>query len=446
MKKIVSAVLTAAMTASLMAAPVSVHADEVVTFDVWHSMEGSNGEAFEAMVSNFNDTVGKELGIKANSVFQGNDTASKLKTLIQAGDTENMPDVCLVYGASLPVVGDYENTVPVDDMYGTGTATLAKEDILPATVQTYTYKGKQICMPFNSSTLLLYYNVDAFNEVGLDPENPPKTLDEIADACEKLTVKDGDNVTRYGFNAELDRYEMVNLVGNQGDGTPFGDNNNGRDGLITEVTCRDQMLNVFTSWQKIAETGGFKYNYDNQNEEFATGANAMTLMSSARIASVTNLTKDSGVNWNVTAIPGIDSSTDKGGAAIGGASLCMFDKGDDAKKTAAWEFIQYAASAETQSTWCQATGYLPINVNTKNLDDYAAYVEANPAVQTALTQFEATKPNVQEPVLMMQGSVDTAIKDAAVYLCEGDLSPEEATDYVIDECNKLFDEYNRANQ
>ena len=134
------------MTASLMAAPVSVHADEVVTFDVWHSMEGSNGEAFEAMVSNFNDTVGKELGIKANSVFQGNDTASKLKTLIQAGDTENMPDVCLVYGASLPVVGDYENTVPVDDMYGTGTATLAKEDILPATVQTYTYKGnRSVC-------------------------------------------------------------------------------------------------------------------------------------------------------------------------------------------------------------------------------------------------------------------------------------------------------------
>ena len=87
MKKIVSAVLTAAMTASLMAAQVSVHADEVVTFDVWHSMEGSNGEAFEAMVSNFNDTVGKELGIQANSVFQGSDTASKLKTLIQAGDT-----------------------------------------------------------------------------------------------------------------------------------------------------------------------------------------------------------------------------------------------------------------------------------------------------------------------------------------------------------------------
>lgn len=445
MKKIVSAVLTAAMAVSLMG-PVSVYADEVVTFDVWHSMEGTNGEAFEAMVSNFNETVGKEMGIQANSVFQGSDTASKLKTLIQTEDLENMPDVCLVYGASLPVVGDYENTIPVDDMYGQGSATLAKEDILPAAVQTYTYKGSQICMPFNSSTLLLYYNKDAFEEVGLDPENPPQTLAEVAEACEKLTVKDGDTVTRYGFNSVLDRYQMVNLVGNQGEGTYFGDNESGRAGLITELTCEEQIKNVFTEWQKIAETGGFKYTYDNQNEEFATGVNAMTLMSSARIASVTNLTKDSGVNWGVTNLPDIDSSVDNGGAAIGGASLSMFDKGDEAKKEAAWEFIQYAASAETQSTWCQATGYLPINVNTKNLEDYAAYVEANPAVQVALNQFEATKTNVQEPVLMMQGSVDTVITDAAIYLCEGDLTAEEATDYVVEECNKLFDEYNRANQ
>lgn len=46
----------------------------------------------------------------------------------------------------------------------------------------------------------------------------------------------------------------------------------------------------------------------------------------------------------------------------------MFDNGDDAKKAAAWEFIKYAASAETQSTWSQATGYLPINLGAKDLD------------------------------------------------------------------------------
>ena len=114
-------------------------------------------------------------------------------------------------------------------------------------------KGKQVCMPFNSSTLLLYYNKDAFKEAGLDPENPPATLDEIADACEKLTITENGQVTRYGFNAVLDRYEMVNLVGNQGEGTYFGDNESGRSGLITKLTCEEQIGNIFKAWEKIAK-------------------------------------------------------------------------------------------------------------------------------------------------------------------------------------------------
>lgn len=417
----------------------------VVTIDVWHSMEGSNGEAFEAMVKNFNEGKGKELGIFANSVFQGNDTASKLKTLIQTNDTANMPDVCLVYGASLPVVAEYAGTVPVDTMYGTGSASLAKEDIVPATVVTYSYKGTQICMPFNSSTLLLYYNIDAFKEVGLDPENPPKTMAELADACAKLTVKDASgNVTRYGYNAVLDRYQMVNLIGNQGEGSYFGDNESGRAGLITEVVAGEQILNVYKAWEALAATGGLKYTYDNQNEEFATGMNAMTMMSSARIGSVTKLTADSGVNWACTFMPDINT-TDVGGPGIGGASLVMFDNGASAEKEAAWEFIQYTASAETQATWSMATGYLPINLGTKDVAAFAEHLANTPALQVALAQFESSNPNVQEPVMMMQGSVDSVIKEASLNVAEGTMTADEAAEFVVTECNKLFDEYNRAN-
>lgn len=420
-------------------------ADGTVSFDVWHSMEGTNGEAFEAMVKKFNETKGAELGIHANSVFQGSDTASKLKTLIQTEDVENMPDVCLVYGASLPVVASSKNAVAVDDMYGQGTASIKKEDINPAAVQTYTYEGKQLCMPFNSSTLLLYYNADAFKEVGLDPENPPKTFAELTEAAKKLTVKDGDKVTRYGMNLVLDRYIMVNLIGNQGEGTYFGDNESGRAGLITKLTCEPEMRNVFDAWAALSATGGLKYNYDNQNEEFATGLNAMTLMSSARIGSVTKLTKDSGVDWRVTNLPDINP-TDEGGASIGGASLAMFDKGDEAKKMAAWEFIQYASSAETQAEWAMATGYLPINLGTKDLDSYKQYVEESPAVKIALDQFESSNPKVQEPVMMMQGTIDEIIKEAAVNICEGTMTAEEATNYTVEQCNQTFTEYNEANQ
>lgn len=434
---------TAASTSSTSAAAPAAAGN--VTINVWHSMEGNNGAAFEAMVDNFNATAGKEKGITANSVFQGRDTAVKLKTLIQASDTANMPEVCLVYGASLPVVAEYAGTVPVDTMYGTGSMSVKKEDIVPATVQTYTYKDVQVCMPFNSSTLLLWYNVDAFNEAGLDPASPPRTLDEMADACAKLTIKDGSgNITRYGFNTQLDRYQMVNLVGNQGEGTYFGDNEGGRQGLITKVTCEEQMLNVYKGWEKIVATGGVKYTYDNQNEEFATGVNAMTMMSSARITSVTNLSKDSGVNWAVTNLPSITSS-DKGGACIGGASLAMFDNGSDEKKAAAWEFMQYAVSPETQATWSMATGYLPVNLATKNEANFAEHLANSAALQVALAQFESSNPKVQEPVMMMGGSVDELIMEASANIAEGTMTAEEATRYVVDEVNLLFTDYNRAN-
>ena len=71
-----------------------------------------------------------------------------------------------------------------------------------------------------------------------------------------------------------------------------------------------------------------------------------------------------------------------------------------------------------RSTWSQATGYLPINLGTKDLDEYKAFVEKSPAVAIALEQFESSNPMVQEPVMMMQGSIDSVIKDASTYLCE----------------------------
>ena len=118
---------------------------------------------------------------------------------------------------------------------------------------------------------------------------------------------------------------------------------------------------------------------------------------------------------------------------------------NDAEKAAAWEFIQFTASAETQATWSMATGYLPINLGTKDVAAFAEHLANTPALQVALAQFESSNPNVQEPVMMMQGSVDAVIKEASINVAEGTMTPEEAADYVVTECNKLFDEYNRAN-
>ena len=44
------------------------------------------------------------------------------------------------------------------------------------------------CMPFNSSTAMLYYNKDAFQAAGLDPEKPPTTYEEMSAAGKTLVA------------------------------------------------------------------------------------------------------------------------------------------------------------------------------------------------------------------------------------------------------------------
>ena len=58
-------------------------------------------------------------------------------------------------------------------------------------------QGHVYGVPFHNSTPLLYYSVDAFKAAGLDPDHPPATWQEWADAAldasygnamEKLTL------------------------------------------------------------------------------------------------------------------------------------------------------------------------------------------------------------------------------------------------------------------
>ena len=65
--------------------------------EFWHTMTGVNASAIDALVDEFNNTIGKEEGIHVESIFQGNDNSEKLKTLAQAGDMKNFPDG-VVYG------------------------------------------------------------------------------------------------------------------------------------------------------------------------------------------------------------------------------------------------------------------------------------------------------------------------------------------------------------
>lgn len=76
-----------------------------------------------------------------------------------------------------------------------------KDRFYPNLWSTGTFNGKQYGLPFNTDTRLLFYNKAAFREAGLNPNNPPKTWDDLWEYANKLDKKDSaGRYTRMGFH------------------------------------------------------------------------------------------------------------------------------------------------------------------------------------------------------------------------------------------------------
>lgn len=417
-----------------------------VQISFWHHMEGVNAEALELVCQQFNDTVGKEKGIVVTPSFQGTNTGEKLNTLAQAGDWKSFPDACQVASAAIPTIHGYDMFVSIDEMYNSGgEITLQQDSIIANNARTFSYMEELCAMPFSNSTILLYYNKDAFAEVGLDPENPPTTLEELAKAAELLLVKNGDEVERYGLNVQVKRYQLVNWIGGQGDYNFIGDNEGGRAGMMTKFTFGDDgsLMKYLDEWEKIIATGAYKPIEDNINEEFAMGISAMAIMSSARISKVESLVAGN-FEWGTAALPMV-SSTDKGGAAVGGSGVVMFDHDDDARKEATWAFVQYLGDVDAQYEFCTRSGYIPMNKDVYETDQWKAYEQENTKIVAAVQQLMASNPNVQEPFDLVTGEVNTIIDEEMTKFAQGEQDKQTTHDNIVTRCNDKVAEYVSVN-
>lgn len=444
LKSLVSLVMALAIAMTLVTMPAVAEGERTVEF--WHTLTGVNGAAIEAIAAEFNETVGKEKGIHVNAVYQGNDNSEKPKTLAQANDFANFPDVAQIAGAGIPSALTYDSLVPMSELMAREGNSITMDDIEPNMLRSYTYQNRLIGMPVSCSAILLFYNCDMFREVGLDPASPPTTIAEMADAISKLMIKDGDTVTRYGLNVAIRRYQLANFIGGEGEYNFFGDNEGGRTAPMTKVTFgEDGSLRAFlTEWEKVIKTGGYKPSEDDINEEFALQLFGMAIMSTARIGKIKGLVGDN-FEWNVARLPKVNAD-DKGGIAVGGSCVVMFDPDkDDAQVQAAWEFVQFMVSAQQQFKFHQATGYIPVNRNVYALEGAEQWFIDNPMYKIAIDAIHDSNPNVQEPFDIINWEIDSVIKTHMLAFANGEETLDQCHDGIVRECNEKLDAYHLAN-
>jgi ABC-type glycerol-3-phosphate transport system substrate-binding protein len=75
-----------------------------------------------------------------------------------------------------------------------------KAAYIPSAFEGATVEGKLYGLPSEFNVTAFAINTAQFDEVGLDPEKPPATWGEVGTEGQKLVVRDGDTLTRRGFD------------------------------------------------------------------------------------------------------------------------------------------------------------------------------------------------------------------------------------------------------
>lgn len=175
----------------------------------WEKWTGIEGEAVEGVVGAFNererDRARREPGYRPIEVERV--TVSRIdQKLLVAIAGGNPPDVAGFYSF---LIATYADKGALLDLGGAvERAGMKRSDYLERYFDLGVHRGKLWCVPTMPSSVALHYNKRAFREVGLDPERPPQTIEELDRAAEQLTtwevtLEGGKKRIRAGYASEV---------------------------------------------------------------------------------------------------------------------------------------------------------------------------------------------------------------------------------------------------
>ena len=160
----------------------------------WEKWTGLEGQQMQAIVDEFNKTVGKEKGIYVDYVSM---SQIEKKTLI-ATAAGVPPDVAGMWDSQVLQYASMNALEPLDfyaQEYG-----LTRDKFKPAFYDGCTYNGKLYAMPSTVYSAALIWNKKIYQskatelrQAGLDPDRPPRTIAELDQYAKAIDTWEVDN-------------------------------------------------------------------------------------------------------------------------------------------------------------------------------------------------------------------------------------------------------------
>ena len=279
------------------------------------------------------------------------------KKILTAILSENPPDVVMLVStvpkwAARRALVSLDNAIKKDDFDST--------QFYPALWKEMEYDNEIFALPAYTASYAFFYNKTLFKKAGLDPENPPRTWQEVKEFSKKLTVMEDGDIKQMGFIPNYGNLETSFVMSLELDA-----HYKSQDG--TQVTLTDPMIvKAFNEEVNLLNDlpigkinkfmGGFGYG---SQHGFIAGKVAMMILGNNFIDQIK--TYNPGLDYGVTEIPVFEGTATKSSTGIWWYAIPRGAK----KKNAAWDFMKFAVSKKIQieESFVNEESLFPTNIN-----------------------------------------------------------------------------------
>jgi sn-glycerol 3-phosphate transport system substrate-binding protein len=331
--------------------------------------------------------------ITVKPVYTGNydDTVAKIQTAIQG---KNPPDFFINLATQRFSMAASKAAIPLDELIAAdGAAGKAFiDDFLSGFMEDSWVDGKIYSIPFQRSTMIIYYNKDAFAEVGLDPEKPPANWKELVEYSQKLMKKDAaGNVTRYGVGLALNSGSAQwGFTGFCLQNSVDGQNLMSEDGKKVFFDTPEN-VEALQFWLDLQNKYGVMQKgivqWTDLPGQFLNGQVAIIYHTTGNLTNINNNAK---FKFGTAFMPG----SKRIAAPTGGGNFYISAGISKARQEAAWKFIKFATTPERAAQWSLDTGYVVTRksaLETQIIRDYYAKL---PQARVAFDQIPLAKPEL----------------------------------------------------
>lgn len=424
------AALAAAATTAAFCTPVLAANPVEISFYYPVAVGGAVTKTIDSMVADFEKA---NPDIKVKAIYAGTYQESIVKALTAfKGGTP--PTLAVLLSTDLFTLIDENAIVPIDSLASSAEDKKWIAGFYKGFMENSQTEGKTWGIPFQRSTIVMYYNKALFKEAGLNPDKAPANWNDMVEAAKKLTKRDAaGNVSQWGvkipstgfgywmFQAMTASNDTI-LMNSAGTKTYFD-----KPGAVQAL----QHWVDLTTKDKVMPAGSIEWG--TTPKDFLEQKAAMVWTTTGNL---TNIRTNASFPFGVAMLPGIKHP----GSPTGGGNFYVFNKTSPAEQQAAMKFIRFATEPARAAQWSIATGYVAPRQDAWDTPEMKKYLQEVPAADVAREQM---KYGVAELSTHENQRVTKALNDNLQAALSGTKTPEAALKDAQREAERILRAYGR---